>query len=437
MEKKAETLLHSLRQKYAASHRTPDVATTRPEPARLPHDFRTHRLYREVEIAKQTGVVLGIRSPFFRTTEEVRGTQVRINGRWVENFASYDYLGLNQSDIIAAAVAEAAARWGVSATASRLVGGERSFHLDLEREIAGFLGVEDAIAMVSGHATNVATISTLVGANDLVLVDALAHNSIFEGIKASGAAHLAFPHNDWEWVEAKLAAARGEHRNVLIVVEGLYSMHGDIPDIARFVEVKNRHDAWLMIDEAHSIGVLGRTGRGVREAQAIPPEEIEVTMGTLSKAFCSCGGFIAGSSGLVDLLRYRASGFVFSVGLSAPDAHAAMAALSMLRAEPERVTALRSLSAHFHAHASALGLDTGSSAGFAVAPVVIGDSIKATLIANEMLDAGFNVLPIIAPAVPDRNACLRFFITANHDRATIDRALETLAGLVARHMAED
>ena len=151
-------------------------------------------------------------------------------------------------------------KWGVSATASRLVGGERSIHGDLERKLAGFIDTQSALVLVSGHATNLAIMRTLMGPGDLVVVDALAHNSIYEGIRASGAAHITFPHNDFDWVDRKLGEVRDSYTNVIVAVEGLYSMDGDAPDLARFVDVKSRHDAWLMVDEAHSIGVLGKQG---------------------------------------------------------------------------------------------------------------------------------------------------------------------------------
>ncbi|MFQ5624600.1 MAG: aminotransferase class I/II-fold pyridoxal phosphate-dependent enzyme [Paracoccaceae bacterium] len=394
-------------------------------------DFRTLPAYREVGIAKAAGQTLGIPSPFFRRADAVRGTKVKIDGAWVENFASYDYLGLNQSETVTSSAAQGAATWGVSATASRLVGGERHYHAELEQLLAEFIGAEASLVMVSGHATNVAVIRTVIEKGDLVLVDALAHNSIFEGVRASHAEHLSFPHNDWGWVDENLSKLRGNYRNVLIAVEGLYSMDGDAPDLARFVEVKSRHDAWLMVDEAHSLGVLGRTGRGVCEETGVDPGEIEILMGTLSKSLCSCGGFIAGSAGLTDLLRYKAPGFVFSVGLSAPSALAAIASLKALAADPERVSRLRDLARHFLERAVSSGLDCGLGQGFAVVPVMIGDSIRAAWISNRMLERGFNVLPIIAPAVPNKSARLRFFLTSGHDEAVLDEAIDAMAALVS------
>lgn len=404
------------------------------QPARLPaapaHDFADHESVREVRVAQEVGRALGIPSPYYRTVDAFRGTQVRINGNWAENFASYDYLGLNRSPEVTEAAAEGARIWGVSASSSRIAGGERSFHLDLERELADFLGTEDATVMVSGHATNLALIRTLMGKGDLVAVDTLAHNSIYEGIRAAQADHLSFPHNDWAWLDRRLDELRGSHRRVLIVVEGLYSMDGDAPDLARFLSVRDRHDCWLMVDEAHSIGVLGATGRGICEHQDIDPGTVDILMGTLSKALCSCGGFIAGRTGLCDLMRFKAPGFVYSVGLSAPNACASLAAIRQLRAQPERVTRLHSLGQYFLRQAQQAGLNCGLAEGHAVIPIMIGDSLKTAWISNGLLAAGFNVMPIITPGVPERGARLRFFLTASQEEAILDRAIAATAELV-------
>jgi 7-keto-8-aminopelargonate synthetase-like enzyme len=228
-------------------------------------------------------------------------------------------------------------------------------------------------------------------------------------------------------LEETLASVRSSFRHVLIAIEGLYSMDGDVPDLARVVDIKKRFGAWLLLDEAHSIGVLGATGRGVREAQNIPAEDIDILMGTLSKSFCSCGGFVSGRRTLTDVLRYDAPGFVFSVGLPAPTAAAARACLKQLRAEPARVAALQERGHFFAETARALGLDLGLSQGHAVAPVMIGDSLSATRVSNALLADGFNVLPIIAPAVENRAARLRFFLNADHDPADIEAAVKATA----------
>lgn len=408
------------------------IATESPAAAWPRPSFTALEAHARIGLARRAAESLGINSPFFREIEDVTGPQVTIAGTRVVNFAAYDYLSLNQSEGLADAVHAATARWGVSATASRLVGGEHAYHRALERDLATFLGTEDAVTFVSGYLTNASAIRTLMAPGDLVLVDARAHNSIYEGIRVSGAEHLSFPHNDWHWVEQYLTANRARFRHVLIAIEGLYSMDGDLPDLRRFADLKDHFGAWLMVDEAHAIGVLGKTGRGLCEEQDVPPERVDIRMGTLSKTFCSCGGFLAGTRELTDVLRYTAPGFVYSVGLSAPNAAAAAHALGILRQEPARVARLRALAGHFQNLARARDLDTGDSAAFAVQPVLIGDSLHATRISEMLLAEGFNVLPIVAPAVPNQSARLRFFLNAGHDEDMLRDVLDATARLVAR-----
>ena len=255
------------------------------------------------------------------------------------------------------AAKEAIDRYGTSVSASRVASGERPVHRELEKELARLLGVEDSIALVSGHAANVTTIGHLFGKNDLVLYDALIHNSVLQGCALSEASHRAFPHCNWEALDAMLREARSNYRRVLIVIEGLYSMDGDIPELPAFIEVKKRHRALLMVDEAHSIGVLGKRGRGIAEHFAVNPADVDLWMGTLSKSLASCGGYIAGCRALIEYLKYTAPGFVYSVGMTPANAAAALAATRLLMAEPQRVTRL-------HGLGSFLGNGTGEGAGY-------------------------------------------------------------------------
>lgn len=355
-----------------------------------------------------------ISSPFFRVHDGLPEPDQEIDGQTRLNFASYNYLGLNGDPRIAAAAHAAIDRWGISPAASRVVGGERPFHRSLESKIAELYGVEDSIVMVSGHATNVTAIGAMMGAEDLVVLDALSHNSVVEGVKLSGAARLNFPHNDYDWLDQHLARSRHRYRNVLIAVEGLYSMDGDSPDLARLVEIKARHKCWLMVDEAHGLGVLGPTGRGLAEAHGVDPTSVEIWMGTLSKTLGACGGYIAASAALIEYLKFKAAGFVYSVGLSAPLAATAEAAIDLMLAEPERVERLQRNGRVFRDAAREAGLDTGFSEGSAVTPIVTGDSMKAVGLSHLLFEAGVNALPIIHPAVPEKSARIRFFITSEH-----------------------
>ncbi|MCV6593672.1 MAG: aminotransferase class I/II-fold pyridoxal phosphate-dependent enzyme [Silicimonas sp.] len=388
--------------------------------------------YERIAISHAAADQLGVASPFFRALDGSAGTEAVMEGAARVNFASYDYLSINHHKALATDVAEAVQHHGVSVSASRLVGGERGLHQDLERAIASFLGTEDAAVMVSGYLTNLSAIRTLMGEGDLVLADARAHNSIYEGIRVSQATHVSFPHNDPDWVDDYLETNRQTFRRVLIAIEGLYSMDGDTPDLARFVELKKKYGAWLLLDEAHSIGVLGASGRGLCEEQNVDPRDVDVIMGTLSKSLCSCGGFLAGSKVLGELIRFGAPGFVYSVGLSVPNTVAARTALRLLETEPERVVRLRNLSRRFQEIAHRLGLDTAEAEPYAVQPIIIGDSLRAVWVSNALLAEGFNVLPIIAPAVPNQAARLRFFLNADHTAEDITRVLEVTAGLIER-----
>ncbi|MEM7499534.1 MAG: aminotransferase class I/II-fold pyridoxal phosphate-dependent enzyme [Pseudomonadota bacterium] len=352
-----------------------------------------------------------------------------MEGQAATRFTSYDYLGLNNHPEVRLAAAEAIMRDGVSAGASRLVGGERAVQRGLEERLAAHYGVEDAVVMVSGHATNVTTIGTLLGADDLILIDAFGHNSTFEGARLAGAARRIFPHNDLDRLEAILRAERHRFRRTLIAVEGLYSMDGDSPDLARLVDIKERYGAWLMVDEAHALGVCGRRGKGAFEADGVDPRAVDIWMGTLSKTLASCGGYIAGSRALVDLLRYSAPGFVFSVGLAPALAAAASTALDLVAAEPARVERLASNGSRLLAAAEAAGLETGASLGLAVTPIVIGSSLKAVALSCKLSEAGYEIAPIVHPAVPERAARLRLFVTAEHSAEEIDGAVAAIARL--------
>lgn len=398
-----------------------------PPPPLSARDFSTLPAAREVAAARMLGRQAGFASPFFRPHEGVAGAHTRIGNRDYVNFASYNYLGLNGDPRVAEAASMAIARYGVSASASRITSGERPLHGTLEAALAANYAAEDALVMVSGHATNVSVIGHLLGTADLVVHDALMHNSATEGVRLSGARRLAFPNNDWQAAEALLASERPRHGRALLLIEGHYSMDGTVPDLARFIEVAHRHDAWLMVDEAHSLGVLGPTGRGVFEAQGVDPGLVDIWMGTLSKALCSCGGYIAGSHALVDLLRHTVPGFFYSVGLAPPLAAAAETALRLMHEEPWRVAKLQANARHFRERAKAAGFDTGGSAGQGIVPVILGDSITTVRAAERLFEQGVNVQPIAFPVVPEGQARLRFFLCAEHSEAEIDRTIQALS----------
>lgn len=394
--------------------------------------FHLHPGYQQIRIINDGAARLGIGNPFFKLHEGIAGATTQIGGREYINYASYNYLALSGHPEITEAAKTAIDCYGTSVSASRLVSGERPIHRELEQAIAKVYGVDDAIVLVSGHATNVTTIGHLFGPKDLILHDELIHNSILQGISLSGARRLPFPHNDSAALDAILAEQRHHFERVLIVVEGIYSMDGDYPDLPRFVEIKHKHKAFLMVDEAHSFGVMGKTGLGIREHFGLQGKDVDIWMGTLSKALAGCGGYIAGETALVEHLKFLAPGFLYSVGISPPVAAASLAAMQCLQREPERVTTLQERGRFFLEQAKAVGIDTGTSTGLAVIPAITGSSIRAARLSAALFERGINAMPILYPAVPEKSARLRFFISCQHTEAQILETVQAVAEEIER-----
>jgi len=375
---------------------------------------------------------LGVTPPHLRPLAGYSSPECVIDGRPAVNFSCYNYLGLADEPRVCAAAIAAIETYGTSVSASRIASGERPFHAALEQRLAALTGTEDALAFVSGFGTNESVISHLLGPGDLIVHDALIHRSVLQGALASGARRMDFPHNDPQALDQLLTRYRGEYNQCLIVVEGLYSMDGDIPDLPALIGVKQRHRAALMVDEAHSVGVLGEHGRGLTEFYGLDGNDVDIWMGTLSKSLASCGGYIAGSAPLVQFLRYSVPGFVFSVGLSPPNAAATIAALDIMQQEPERVARLRRNAGWFLDAAHGLGLETGLEEAYAVVPVMVGDSQAAVRLSALLQEQGINVQPAIYPAVPDQQARLRFFITSEHTDEQMQQALQLTARTLAQ-----
>ena len=374
----------------------------------------------------------GLENPYFSIHEGKTTDRTMIGGRELISWASYNYLGMSGDPSVTEAAKAALDRYGTSVSASRLVSGEKTIHQELEREFADFIGAEDAVTLVGGHATNETVIGHVVGPGDLVLHDAFAHNSLLQGAVLSGARRRPFPHNDFEAAEGMLAQLRSQYRRVLVVVEGIYSMDGDYADVPKFIGLAKRHKSLLMVDEAHSLGVMGETGRGIGEHYGVDPADVDIWMATLSKAFGSCGGLIAGSSALIRWLKYTVPGFVYSIGLPPPAAGAALGALRLLKQEPERVAALQANAKLFLQLAGEAGLNTGNSGGSGVVPVILGNSINSLKLSRALFERGINVQPILYPAVEEQAARLRFFITAKHTPDQIRRTVTALREELAK-----
>jgi 8-amino-7-oxononanoate synthase len=373
----------------------------------------------------------GLEVPFLRANERVRNRTARIHGRDCVSFTSFDYLGLAGHPDVTRAAKDAIDRFGCSASASRMVGGNNTILDELDAELARFIGTERAVVFPCGYGTNASVFNHLFGEGDLILYDELAHNSIMQGANASKAGKRSFRHNDAAQLDGLLRDLRSSYRRVVVAIEGVYSMDGDYPDLPRFIEVKKRHDALLYVDEAHSLGTMGPYGKGICDFFGVDPSEGDLWMGTISKALGAGGGYLAGGDRLIRYLGYTTPAFVFSTACSPPNAAAALEGLRVIQREPWRVTRLRERSELFLKLAADAGLDTGTSCDTPVIPVIVGSSTLAIQVSQERLERGINAQPILYPAVRESAARVRFFLTAEHTEDQIVRTVETLADVMA------
>jgi 7-keto-8-aminopelargonate synthetase-like enzyme/acyl-CoA synthetase (AMP-forming)/AMP-acid ligase II/acyl carrier protein len=364
---------------------------------------------------------------FFDVHEGISQDRTTMGGKEYINFSSYNYIAASGDPAVIKAAVEACEKYGTSVSASRLVSGNKPINSDLEREIAQFLGCEDAMVLSAGHSTNDCVIGHLMDEKDMVLFDSLAHNSIVLGALHSCARRRPFPHNDWEAADWIMKKYRGEYRRVLIAIEGVYSMDGDFPDLPKFIEVKKRHRAMMLVDEAHSLGVMGATGRGIGEHFNVDRQDVDIWMSSLSKTLGSCGGYVSGRKELIEYLKYTVPFMIFSAGISPPNCAAALAALRLLVNEPQRVIKLRQNGKLFLDLVKAQGFNTGTSYGTSVVPIILGNSILALKMSKGMLDHGVNVQPILHPAVEEKAARLRFFITSAHSEEQLRYTANALA----------
>ncbi len=349
-----------------------------------------------------------------------------VDGKEILEFGSYNYVGMSGRKEVMEAAKAAIDRYGTSASGSRLLAGEKMIHRELERELADWKHTEDAIVCVGGHSTNVTFVGNFCGAKDLILYDALAHNSIEQGCRLSEATSRPFPHNDTAALETILMHQRAYYEKVLIVIEGAYSMDGDIAPVPEFVRLKKEFGCFLMVDEAHSACVIGKTGGGVDEYFGLNGDDIDIKYGTLSKGLGTCGGYLAGSKHLIEYLRYNMPGFVFSVGMSPPLAAASLEAIRVLRSHPEIMENLRTAIRAFAESARRRRLDICLAGETAVLPVLVGRDEDAWLLSNELKKRGVSVPPAMYPAVPKGKARLRFCVISEHKPEQIEQALDIL-----------
>ena len=378
----------------------------------------THERLEQLAAAREADLL-----PYFRQLEGPAGPVVEMEGAERIMLGSNNYLGLTEDPRVIEAAHDAIRRYGTGLTGSRLLNGTLDLHLELEAEIAAWMGTEDALVTSTGHGANLVALGTLLGPGDTVIADSGDHASILDGILLSRAKMRPFRHNRLDKLEKQLQRAADEESPTLVVVDGVYSMEGDLAPLPDIVALTTEYGARLMVDEAHGAGVLGARGAGACEHFGVE-DSVDLRMGTFSKSLASCGGFLAGSHEVIDFLRVQARAFLFTASAVPAAVGAALAALRIIRSDegPERFARVLDNAHYLRDGLTDLGFQVGDVEA-AVVPALVGDDWKAVLLWRALYDAGVYVNVALHPAVPPAGALLRTSVMATHDRATLDRAL--------------
>jgi 8-amino-7-oxononanoate synthase len=394
----------------------------------------THDRREQLEAAREADVL-----PYFRLLTSQAGPVVEMEGRETIMLGSNNYLGLTGDERVKQAARDALETYGTGVTGSRLLNGTTPLHLELERELAEWMRTDDAIVFTTGYQANVGCIGTILGPGDTVICDSGDHASILDGCRLSGARLRPFRHNNMDKLERMLERAAGDGGGVLVVVDGVYSMEGDLCELPPVAELCARYGARLMVDEAHGVGVLGARGAGASELFGLE-DRVDLRMGTFSKSLASCGGFIAGPTEVIEYLRISSRSFIFSASAVPAAVGAALAALRIIRSEgPALFERLLDNASYLRQGFRDLGLvvvepgvlPDGTEATTPVVPVVVGEDWQAVLLWKALFDEGVYTNVAIHPAVPPSGALLRTSVMATHERDQLDRALEVFARVAA------
>jgi 8-amino-7-oxononanoate synthase len=378
--------------------------------------------------------------PYFRVVESPAAPVMEMEGAERIMLGSNNYLGLTGDPRVVEGARQALEQYGTGLTGSRLLNGTTPLHLELEAELAGLMGTEDAIVFTTGHQANLGALGTLLGPDDTVIVDSADHASILDGCLLSRAKLRPFRHNKLDKLEKALDRAAGDPGGVLVVVDGVFSMEGDVAPLPEIADLAQRYGARLMVDEAHGVGVLGARGAGASELLGVE-DLVDLRMGTFSKSLASCGGFLAGSAEVVDYLRIQSRAFLFTASAVPAAVGAALAATRILRSDegPHLLARVLGNARHWRDGLKRLGLRVVEGEGDIVTPIIpvlVEDDWKAGLLWKALWDAGVFVNVAIHPAVPPGGALLRTSVMATHDHATLDLALERFASVKASFEAE-
>jgi 8-amino-7-oxononanoate synthase len=393
---------------------------------------RTHDRREQLEAAKQADLL-----PYFRLVESEAGPVMQIEGREVVMLGSNNYLGLTGDERVKEAAAQALDRYGTGLTGSRFLNGTTPLHAELERELADWMGNEEALVYTTGYQANVGCVGTILSPGDTVICDSADHASILDGCRVSGAKLRPFRHNQMDKLERMLERATGDGGAILVIVDGVFSMEGDIAPLPEIVDLCAAYGARLMVDEAHALGVLGERGAGTCELYGLE-DRVDLRMGTFSKSLASCGGFITGETEVIEYLRIASRSFIFSASAVPAAVGAALGALRVIRSE------LLDNARYLRRGFRELGLRVvepgvlpgGSEATSPVVPVIVGEDWRAVLLWKALFDAGLYTNVAIHPAVPPGGALLRTSLMATHEREHLGRALEILDRVTAKEFAE-
>ena len=357
-----------------------------------------------------------------RTIGSAQGARLTVDGKNVLNFCSNNYLGLANHPNIVEAANEATKKYGVGPAAVRSIAGTMDLHVQLEQRLAKFKGAEDVITFQSGFTANLGTISALVSKGDVIFSDRLNHASIIDGCRLSGAKIVAYEHNDPGALEDAIKEHASNFRRALIITDGVFSMDGDIAPLPALVEVAKKYDILFMVDDAHGEGVLGRGGRGIVDHFGLHGQ-VDIEVGTMSKAFGVVGGMVAGDKVIIEWLRQRGRPFLFSSAVTAPDAAACLAAVDLLEESTELVDKLWANAKYFKAEMKKLGFDTGVSET-PITPVMLGEALLSQQFSRELFEEGVFAMAIGFPTVAKGKARIRVMISAAHDNDDLGKGLE-------------
>ena len=375
-------------------------------------------LYDAPQKAMQAGIY-----PYFRAIESDQDTVVMMNGKKVLMFGSNSYLGLTNHPRIKEAAKKAIDKYGTGCAGSRFLNGTLDIHIELEKKLAGFVGKDEALCYSTGFQVNLGVVSVLAGRNDYILLDELDHASLIEGSRLSFSKVLKFAHNDMDSLEKKLQTCERDAIKV-IVVDGIFSMEGDIVKLPEVVALAEKYNAEIMIDDAHSLGVIGQNGSGTASHFGLT-DKVDLIMGTFSKSFASLGGFIAADKEVINYIKHNSRSLIFSASMTPASVATVLEAMDIINEEPERIERLWEITNYALESFKSLGFNTGKSES-PIIPLFIGDDVKALTLTQILLEDGIFINPVVSPAVPREDSLIRYSLMATHTKEQVDISIEKI-----------